>query len=152
MDTIDNVSAVTGKVGGSSGRRRRRVWTGAEKIALVTESLEPGASVSVIAARNDMNANLLFTWRRQAQRGEFGEALRLKAGRADGRAAREPLQLVPIEVTPVANVQPPEPMTSSTGGKGSIEIELATGVRVRVDKAVDERALRRVLSAVKGVW
>jgi hypothetical protein len=38
---------------------------------------------------------------------------------------------------------------TSVGG-GLIEIALLTGVRVRVDKAVDGRALRRVLSTLEG--
>ena len=34
---------------------------------------------------------------------------------------------------------------------GVIEIDLPDGVRVRVDSGVDELALRRVLSAVRGL-
>ena len=29
------------------------------------ESYQPGVSVSVVARRNDVNANLVFTWRRR---------------------------------------------------------------------------------------
>ena len=36
---------------------------------MVEESLEPGASVSVVARRYDVNANLLFSWRRLYQSG-----------------------------------------------------------------------------------
>jgi transposase len=47
-----------------AGGRRRRSWSLTEKRRMVEESLEPGASVSVVARRYDVNANLLFSWRR----------------------------------------------------------------------------------------
>ncbi|WP_371128410.1 IS66-like element accessory protein TnpA [Burkholderia dolosa] len=42
------------------------------KRALVEQTFEPGASVSLIARRNDVNTNLLFRWRRQYLEGTFG--------------------------------------------------------------------------------
>ncbi len=50
--------------------RRRRSWSVDEK-RMVEESLEPGASVSVVDRRYDVNANLLFSWRRQFQDGRL---------------------------------------------------------------------------------
>ena len=40
---------------------------------MVAESLKPGASVAMVAQRYGVNANLLFTWRRQeaAARGDL---------------------------------------------------------------------------------
>jgi transposase len=32
---------------------------------MVAETLEPGASVSIVARRHDVNSNQLFRWRRQ---------------------------------------------------------------------------------------
>ncbi len=46
------------------------------KRQLVEQSLEPGASVALIARRNDINANLLFKWRRQYLKGAYGLATR----------------------------------------------------------------------------
>ena len=48
-----------------SGARRRRFWSRDEKRRMVAESLAPGASVSTVAQRYGVNANLLLTWRRQ---------------------------------------------------------------------------------------
>ena len=45
--------------------RKRRYWTADEKRRIVDESLEDGASLAEIARRHDLNANQLFTWRRQ---------------------------------------------------------------------------------------
>ncbi|WP_413541085.1 transposase [Burkholderia gladioli] len=42
------------------------------KRALVEQTFEPGASVSLVARRNDVNTNLLFRWRRQYLEGAFG--------------------------------------------------------------------------------
>ena len=53
---------------GSSERRRRRSWTDAEKCEIVAETEVPGASVLVAARRHDINANLLFKWKRQFDR------------------------------------------------------------------------------------
>ena len=78
--------------------------------------------MSEIARRHDVHPNLLHHWRRQAQRA---------AGIGNG------LKLLPVTVTaPTLRVS------------GSIEIELGGAVRVRVDAAVDEAALGRVLRAL----
>jgi transposase len=50
---------------GFNGKRRRRLWSEEEKRRIVAEATEPGASVSVVARRHDVNANMVFTWRRE---------------------------------------------------------------------------------------
>lgn len=47
-------------------RPGRRRWTAAQKQRIIEETRAPGASVSVVARRYDINANLLFKWKRQA--------------------------------------------------------------------------------------
>src|SRR5437879_2794591 len=49
--------------------RRRRHWTDAQKRQIVAETQEPGASVSIVARRYDVNANQLFLWRRELSAG-----------------------------------------------------------------------------------
>src|SRR5213083_1140411 len=44
---------------------RRREWPEALKRHMVAETLEPGASVSIVARRHDVNTNQLFKWRRE---------------------------------------------------------------------------------------
>ena len=44
---------------------RRREWPEALKRRMVAETLEPGASVSIVARRHDVNTNQLFKWRRE---------------------------------------------------------------------------------------
>src|ERR1700730_19198040 len=45
--------------------RRRREWPEALKRQMVAETLERGASVSIVARRHDVNSSQLFRWRRQ---------------------------------------------------------------------------------------
>lgn len=47
----------------TDGGRRRR-WTAAEKLRIVEETLDERASMSVVARRNGVGANLLYRWRR----------------------------------------------------------------------------------------
>jgi transposase len=50
---------------GEGGKRRRRLRSEDEKRRIVAETFERGASVSAVARRHELNANLLFTWRRE---------------------------------------------------------------------------------------
>ena len=47
----------------TDGGRRRR-WSAAEKLRIVEETLDEGASISVVARRNGVAPNLLYRWRR----------------------------------------------------------------------------------------
>jgi transposase-like protein len=44
-------------------RRKRRVWTSDEKRMVCAQTRVPGVSVSQVARRYDVNANLVFTGR-----------------------------------------------------------------------------------------
>ena len=46
-------------------RRRNKRWPEALKLEIVAATLEPGASVSVVARRYNVNANQVFSWRRR---------------------------------------------------------------------------------------
>ena len=53
---------------------RRLRWSAAERLRIVAESCQPGVSVSLVTRRNDVNANLLFTWRRRYGKRAAGAA------------------------------------------------------------------------------
>jgi transposase len=120
-----------------TGRERRRRWSIEEKLRIVGETFEPGASVGQIAARHDLYPGLLFTWRRQFQNGRFSPA-------------PEPLFL-PVE-TSVQGLAIPEPRVEHSENRNSrhIEIELRDGSRVRVEDGVNLTTLRRVPAALRG--
>ena len=52
-----------------TGTARRRRWTTEQKIRIIEESFDTGASVSEVARRNGVAANLLFRWRRLMSEG-----------------------------------------------------------------------------------
>lgn len=65
------------------------------KRQLVEQTFVPGASVALIARRNDINANLLFKWRRAYRKGAYGEPV--LAGQTAALAAPAP-SLLPVSV------------------------------------------------------
>lgn len=117
----------------STGRRRNRSWPEALKREIVAASLAPGSSVSVVARRYEVNANQVFSWRKQYREGS--------------RAS----------VDPEAPLMVPVTVTADQAGDGSlatnladmIEIVLSGGYRVRVGSGVDARTLRLVLGVLE---
>jgi transposase len=103
---------------------RRRRWTSEQKLALVAESLRPGASPTRVAPRYGISTGLLYTWRHLARSGEL-TMLPVVPGTT---------QFVPVEVVSEA---PPE-----MNGAGVMVIELPGERRVRVGCHVDSDALR----------
>src|ERR1700693_4231003 len=90
---------------------RRREWPVALKRQMVAETLEPGASVSIVARRHDVNTNQLFKWRR-----EFLP----KAPPAVVDAST----MVPVEIVT------DRPRRRRPDRKGIIEIEFGGGARI----------------------
>jgi transposase-like protein len=59
--------------GSGAGRRARRWRSVEEKRRIVELTLEPGASVALVARSHGVNANQVFRWRRAFERGELSE-------------------------------------------------------------------------------
>jgi transposase len=111
-------------------RRRNRAWPEALKREIVAASLVPGASVSVVARRYDVNANQVFSWRKRYR--DVGSAVAASA------------RLVPVMVTPDRD----SAAKQLSPAVEKIEIDLGD-YRVRVGSAVDAEALRRVLDVLE---
>ncbi len=47
-----------------TGSMRRRRWSTEQKLRIIEESYEPGTTVSEVARRHGVAANLLFRWRK----------------------------------------------------------------------------------------
>jgi transposase len=150
-------------------KRPRRSWSPEEKQRIVDETLVPGASVADVARRHGANANLVFNWCKAARASAPPELLD-QALRAPGTpAASAPCAFIPVGVVdraedgePVLAVSSSSDVVSGASSPrttlprpgmderpGVIEIDLADGVRLRVDAFVNERALRRVLAVLK---
>jgi transposase len=122
------------------GPERRRRWTSAEKRRIVEESFAADASIADVARRHDVHPNLLHGWRRQARADAPG---REPAGQAahDGAAS-----LAAVTIVPEAGVASPVARSAS----GVIEIELASGARLRITGAVEPATVSAVIAALAG--
>ena len=108
---------------------KRRFWDDDEKVRIVAQTRLAGVSVSQVARRYDVNANLVFTWRRDP--------------RFNPSPVEDPAALfLPVEVVAVPSVIDP-PVIELTAAK--IEIVLPAGHRITVRGAYDADALCRLV-------
>ena len=108
-----------------TGRRRR--WSDAEKLRIVEESFSGPRLASATARRHGISNQLLFAWRKAYREGRLGEV----AG------------FVPAMIIPDRSAQ------DAGSGCGRIEIVIANGRRVVVDRDVDIEALIRIVRALE---
>jgi transposase len=126
-------------------RRRRRWWSDEDKARIVAECDRPGASVSLVARRHDLNTNLLFSWRRQFRDRQGGA----------GEVAFVPAVIAPQEPAadrPAAMPREPEPVLASSASPRAnrrIEIVLGDSRRIIVDEDVSATALARVIGVLE---
>ena len=116
---------------------KRRYRSAVEKVQIVAESRQAGASVAEVARRHDINANQLFSWRRLDEQGLLAQQRQ--------RQARHRSE-VPLLAVTVSDV--PE-MTSAPSGGGYLEIVLADGIRVRCIGSVERAMIEQVLGVLR---
>jgi transposase len=104
---------------------QRRFWSAEQKRRMVAESLAPGASASKVAQRYGVDADLLFTWRRQQ-------------GMSEAVGVLEPIQLLPVTVADAGTAAAQAAPQSRVGG---MEIVLNSGERIVVVADVDASSL-----------
>ena len=109
---------------------KRRYRSKRERRQIVEDTLQPGASVAVIARRHDVNANQVFHWRKL-----------YREGRLD--MAPAPAQLLPVHVAEVVSSEPP----AARYYAGVIVVEVGRA-RIRIEGPVDSENLRLVLERV----
>jgi transposase len=135
MDTYAS-EVTTDSLGRRGGPRRR--WPEATKRKIVEQTFEPGASVAIVARRHELNANVVFAWRRLYRAGEFGKP-------TEGGA-----ELIPVKV--IAPAPGPKRVADRSGASpsqvDSIEVRLAEGAQVRFSGALAREALREIIAAV----
>jgi transposase len=101
---------------------RRRRWSAAEKEQLVAATPEPGASVSAIARQASIHPGQLYGWRRQLR-------------------ARSDIGFAPVRIA--AELAP-----GGLAGHGTIEVEFASGARIRITGAVDAGTVTAAVAAL----
>lgn len=120
-----------------SGGRRRQFRSVEQKRQMVQETLAPGASVAIIARRHGVNANQLFSWRRQYRRG----VLELVNAPVSAESALVPITVAPIE----APHEERSNAASESHNGGRIDIEFSAGRRVSVWGRADLETLCAIL-------
>ena len=116
-----------------TGRRRR--WSDAVKLKIVLESFEAPRLVSATARRHGISRSQLSQWRRS-----------FRPERKD--VADPQIGFVPAMVV----AEPAAPVPANMAAFGVIEIELASGVRMRITGAVDAGTLSAAVAALAAGW
>ena len=135
MDTYPKQTTPVEPVKTTTGRRR---YSKALKRQIVEECLTGHDSASIVARRHDINANLLFKWRRQYEAGAF-------------RSKPASPALMPIVMKPPGPTCPPVSTSADSVAipdRGTVEIYLAGGHRLVVAGAPCPVALRTVLEVL----
>ena len=109
-------------------RRVRRWRSVAEKRRIVELTMVPGASVALVARAHGVNANQVFKWRREFERGELPAA------------ASAPASLLPVVLSGVDKAQ-----TNS----GCIHIELQGRALISIESGADPALLRTILESLR---
>ena len=107
--------------------QRRRRWSRVEKEQIVAAALEPGAVASEVARAAGIHTSQLFRWRQQL------------CERAQIPAAFNPVAIAPE----LGTVSPPSPESA-----GVIEIEFATGGRMRITGPVDTSTVSALIKTL----
>ena len=121
----------------SKKRRLRRLWEDEEKIGIVAQTRVAGVSVSQVARRYDVNANLIFKWLRDPRFNRLVEDHTAVSFLPVEVVAEPPIFGPSVIDTPV--VDAPVLEAGATGSQ--IEIMTPTGHRISVSGAYDPDAL-----------
>ena len=116
--------------------QRRRRWSRAEKERIVAAALEPGAVASEVARAAGIDTSQLFRWRQ--------ELCRFARSDAESAPTFSAVTIAPAsEAAALAISALPPPSTSSV-----VEIEFASGARMRIAGAVDPSMASAMIAAL----
>src|ERR1700679_3177148 len=111
-----------------TGHRARRWRTISEKRRIAELTLEPDASVALVARAHSVNANQVFKWRRALKRGELSET------------AAAPTALLPVMLSsPGVEADAPGHVDAKKGPApgGAIHIEFPGMAMISVERGAD---------------
>ncbi len=118
---------------------RRRRWSAAEKLSIVRETLVAGVIARSVAERHGISAGLLYIWRKQM----LAAAMRGVVPLVEMVPEQTPVLAGPDLAAPTGMVR-----SAVNAAEATIEIELPSGVRVRIGTGADAGLVRDVLSAL----
>jgi len=125
--------------------QRRRKWSAEEKVRVLTEALEPGATVSAVADRNGISRSQLYAWMRLARDGGI-----------PGISLNDPQKqlFAPVRIEAMPAVQASAMAATAAHPQhrpGAIEIALTNGRIIRVEESIDPAKLARLVAALDGI-
>jgi transposase len=106
--------------------QRRRRWSRAEKERIVALALEPGSVASEVARAAGIHTSQLFRWRQQLC-----------------ERAQVPATFNPIAISPEPGAGSPPPERA-----GEIEIEFASGGRMRITGPLDASTVKALIAVL----
>lgn len=130
-----------------SGVERRRRWSVADKLRIVAEADEAGATVAEVARRHEISRSILWAWRKQARAGVL--------------ATPDPLDFLPVVLDAASAVDAPIAAASAPSApplqvdappqpdQRLITITLANGTRLEISAALSLPALSCIIGALR---
>ncbi|MFZ1884160.1 MAG: transposase, partial [Rhodoplanes sp.] len=134
--TITRSGPITKPIEVITSVQRRRRWSRAEKERIVAAALEPGAVASEVARAAGIHTSQLFRWRQELCRSTQSVAESAPTFSAVTIATAS-------EAAAPAIAALPPPPTSSV-----VEIEFASGARMRIAGAVDPSMASAMIAAL----
>jgi transposase len=106
-----------------------------QKRTIVAEASAPGASIAEVARRYGVNANLVFHWKRLAERGLLESHTRRMSGRK-----LVPVKLLEAKTTTVA----------ATAAVGTLRVQFPSGTALEISGTPDAQLLERLIGWLRG--
>jgi transposase len=134
---------------------RRRPWPAEEKLRIMSQALEPGATVAAVADSNGVCRSQLYTWLKLAREGRLSgitlnrqHASTFVPVRVEPSEKAVPAVSAPQSSAPSAETRP----AALTRGRrpALVEVVLTNGRIVKVDETIDPDALARLLCVLDG--
>jgi transposase len=115
------------------GVTKRRDWSAEEKLRILAQSTAPGSSPTLTCRMHGISSGQLYTWRKQ-----------FRSGALTGFMPVSIAPITPVFSAPAAPVE----VASEPRVPGLVEVELPSGIKLRIMGDVESDALRRILSAL----
>ncbi len=120
--------------------QRRRRWSRAEKERIVAAALEPGAVASEVARVAGIHTSQLFRWRQ--------ELCRSARGGAESAPTFSAVTIAPPAPALSAPAATPTPALPAPPPSSVVEIDFASGARMRIAGAVDPSVASALIAAL----
>lgn len=133
---MDTSTVVVERDKGGRRKVRRRTYTLEQKLRVVADANESGASLAEVARRQGINANLVFNWRRQHQLGVLEQHTRK-------------MKLLPVRVSESAPIREEPRQLERVKDDGRIEITLAGDIRLCIIGSVAPELVEQVITLLR---